>query len=254
MNKLCERAQIKLSEDSPHGIIRGYASTFGNLDRAGDIVQQGAYKHTLKSFLENGFLAVAHDWHSLSIGTFKEAKEDEHGLFVEAEFHSTPEAQNARTVARERLDRGKSVSLSIGYRVKEGEQSEEGFLLKELDLFEVSLVTVPANEQAILTAAKHLDLLTGLTFADHSKSVLTAVKDLHKRASEIHSLKLEKGRKTTLNAERRGELEALMLEFDGMMKDIKSLLDSSTPRPAEALRLAAQLQAVTMRVRLAETA
>jgi hypothetical protein len=65
-------------------------------------------------------------------------------------------------------------------------------LLKKLKLFEYSPVTVPANNNAIITDAK--SLLTGLTFAQHSEAVLTAVDGLHQRISEITELRKSQDR------------------------------------------------------------
>ena len=66
------------------------------------------------------------------------------------------------------------------------------YLLKKLKLFEYSPVTVPANDKAIIMNAKSL---TGLTFADHSRAVLTAVEGLEARIKDITNLRLSQGRK-----------------------------------------------------------
>jgi phage head maturation protease len=76
------------------------------------------------------------------------------GLWIQTEYHSTEAAQSARTIAQERMARGKSVALSIGYGIEPGgaEFSDDGtrHLLK-LKLFEVSQVNVPMLRQAGLT-------------------------------------------------------------------------------------------------------
>lgn len=151
--KICEISGIKMAGDG-NGTIEGYASTFGNFDRAKEAVVAGAFKDNLGDFLTDGFAAIGHDWASLSVGTIEEAREDAKGLFVKIAFHSTEEAQNARRVCAERLERGKSVAFSIGYQVEESERASGGTLLTRIKLYEVSIVTVPCNPQALATGAK----------------------------------------------------------------------------------------------------
>lgn len=151
--KVCELADFKMSDEGA-GSFTGYASTFGNKDCAGEVVVKGAFARTLPTFKADGFVAVGHNWSALPVATVRDAKEDDHGLFVAGDFHSTSEAQSARTVMKERLERGKSVGLSIGYEVKDSEQTKEARLLKEIDLYEFSIVTVPCNREAQATTAK----------------------------------------------------------------------------------------------------
>lgn len=152
--KECIDADFKVLDDGPHGSFSGYASVFGNTDRQNEVVVPGAFSRTLPAFLKDGFGALNHEWSTLPIATFTEAREDHRGLFVKGEFHSTPDAQAARTIVRERLERGKSVGLSIGYKVKDDEFKDGARHLKELDLFEVSLVSVPANAEAQVVGIK----------------------------------------------------------------------------------------------------
>jgi HK97 family phage prohead protease len=150
--KVIEVPRLKTTGSGP-GTLMGYASTWQK-DSVGDIVVRGAYRDTIKDWLREGFVALGHDWNRLPIATPKSAVEDSIGLKIEAEFHSTPEAQNARRVIQERLERGKSVKLSIGYDVLDDERTKAGRLLKKLKLWEVSVVNVPANTGAAVLAAK----------------------------------------------------------------------------------------------------
>lgn len=171
-----EAVDIKMGGDDGAGEIAGYASTFGNFDDVGERVIKGAFAAHLPAFLKDGFIAVGHNWSTLPIATPIEANEDEHGLFVRAAFHSTPDAQHARTVIRERLERGKSVKLSIGYEVLADDYTDEGRLLKDVRLFEWSYVTVPANQMASVTGVKELLLEGGPlhAYADATEVALAA--------------------------------------------------------------------------------
>jgi HK97 family phage prohead protease len=153
-HKECLNGEFKILDDPANGSFSGYASVFNNTDRQGEIVLKGAFADTLPAFLKDGFGALNHEWSSLPVATISEAREDDRGLWIKGEFHSTPDAQTARTVVRERLERGKSVGLSIGYNVKEDEFTKDARLLKRLDLYEVSLVSVPANQEAQVVGIK----------------------------------------------------------------------------------------------------
>jgi HK97 family phage prohead protease len=96
--------EIKQAEWDDAGVLTGYASVKQVRDRAGDEIAPGAYLN-LASLVEEGFGAVGHDLSRLPIATIEEATEDAHGLRVRMQFHTTEEAQAARTVVRERLKR-----------------------------------------------------------------------------------------------------------------------------------------------------
>ncbi len=153
---------LEIKEDdgsSEFGTFGGYASVFNKVDSYGDTIFPGAYKDTIPHFLKEGFIAWSHFWDT-PIATLKSAEEDHHGLYINAEFHSTDDAQRARKVAVERLDRGKTMGLSIGFLPKEVEWPEDtddwyrG--LKKIELFETSLVMVPADKHAQMDEAKSI--------------------------------------------------------------------------------------------------
>lgn len=141
--------------DEGAGSFAGFASCFGVKDSQGDIVVKGAYQNTLARFIERGFISWNHDWGN-PVATIKSAREDERGLYVEADFHSDPASQQARIRTQERLARGKFMGLSIGYAVDPGgaEQTKDARLLHSLTLYETGLVTVPSCAPAGVTAAK----------------------------------------------------------------------------------------------------
>ncbi|HLV81985.1 MAG TPA: hypothetical protein VKT32_16975 [Chthonomonadaceae bacterium] len=98
--------------------IACYPSVMGVLDRGGDVIYPRAFtrrRDTLKEFLASGFVAVGHRWDELPIAYPVSAREAGNCLESVAVFHSTQAAQDARTVARERLANGLKVGLSIGF-------------------------------------------------------------------------------------------------------------------------------------------
>lgn len=211
-------AQITIAPEG-HGSLTGYASTFGNWDSVRERPVKGAFAPHLAAFLKDGFIAVGHDWAALPVATPTEATEDDHGLLLKADFHSTQDAQAARTVTNERLARGKSVKLSIGYEVLQDEYVDEGRLLKEIKLYEVSLVTVPANPMAGVTASK------GLTLEDNFDAVLAANSELARRLKALASLRAKESR--VLSGANWERLSGHYASLDGIVKDLGELLKST---------------------------
>ena len=141
-------------KDEGSGSIEGYASTWiRKADSWGDVVAKGAFTKTLKERW-NGGKGIPFLWsHKLDdlkafIGT-AEADEDEKGLHFVAQFDDTEEAQKVRQLYKD----GRLRKFSFAYDViRSGEvELEDGGKaneLQELDLFEISAVTIPANDDA----------------------------------------------------------------------------------------------------------
>lgn len=138
------------------GTFIGLASTY-EVDSYGDQVMPGAYADTLPKFLQDGFVAWGHD-DRIPVAYPTRAYEDDRGLWVEAAFHGTPEAQQARQIAVERQAAGKRTGLSIGYYTKRAEMGSDGIRrLLAVDLVEVSLVMSPAADNARVSGVKASD-------------------------------------------------------------------------------------------------
>lgn len=141
-------------KDVGTGQIEGYASTWIRTpDSYGDVVKQGAFTRTLAERWNGGkgipFL-WAHQMDSLKsfIGTAT-ADEDEKGLHFVAAFDDTEEAQRVRQLYKD----GRLRKFSFAYDVVDSgpvtlENGVKANELRELDLYEISAVTVPANDDA----------------------------------------------------------------------------------------------------------
>jgi HK97 family phage prohead protease len=168
-----------------HGYIEGYGAYKGNADSYGDIIRDGAFAN-LDKFSVSGFMGKSHDWDD-AMGWIAEAKEDERGLWVKMAFHSTPDAQELRTKVQERLAAGKSVGLSIGYFTKAASpgkvEGQDVRFLDEIEVFEVSVVTMPANERATVLSAKG----HGEPRAKQFDNLTAQVQDYIHRLQEIKS-------------------------------------------------------------------
>ena len=158
--RLYKSFELKSDEN---GIVEGYASTWTKTpDSYGDIVIKGAFKETLKKRKATGHpfpLCFNHDFDQI-IGAVFEAEEDDYGLKIRASFLNTPAAQEKRELVKEGIVWQFSFAYSVlGSEAPTEEEKKQGIFQKltKLDLYEVSLVPVPANQTAIVTEIKNDD-------------------------------------------------------------------------------------------------
>lgn len=131
----------------------GHGSVFGNEDLGGDIVAEGAFKNTLKKHRDAGTLPQMFWMHDPSRvpGKWLDMSEDEHGLHVKGVLAKTPLGDEIRTLLDMKAVRG----LSIGFQIVDWDHTKDGArLLKEIDLWEVSVVSLPMNPLAQVAHAK----------------------------------------------------------------------------------------------------
>ncbi len=163
--------KVKALHDDDEGIISGYASTFGNVDRDGDVFQKGAFTDTLKELREKSLampMLAGHD-HREFIGGIQPENltQDAKGLRLKrGELDlSIPKAAEFFSLAK----KGFLTAFSIGFSiptVDDMERTDTGFLFKKADLFEISLVAVPANPDALITGIKAVGAAKTLALAD----------------------------------------------------------------------------------------
>lgn len=133
----------------------GYGAVFGNIDSYGDVIAKGAFSDTLNEHKSSGsspLMFLNHDmFGSLPIGKWTSMEEDSFGLKVTGELLDT----TAGVDTYKALKAGAINGLSIGFRPVEwamGEKSDDKYkprrTLKKVDLLEVSVVTLPANQKA----------------------------------------------------------------------------------------------------------
>ena len=137
--------------------VEGYAAAFGNVDLGQDMIHQGAFAKTLTERGNKVRFLWQHDQHE-PIGRPIEMHEDNAGLFIKAIISDTARGRDALALLRDQAISG----LSIGYDAIDGgtdySKSEDGDTvrnLRELRLWEFSLVSMPMNEMATVTALKN---------------------------------------------------------------------------------------------------
>jgi HK97 family phage prohead protease len=168
----------------------GYASVFDGLDSYGDTIKAGAYKNTIIN--RDRPIQLRWNHYGPVIGKFTEIYEDERGLFVSGELtkgHSVAEDTAAL------LRHGAISGLSIGYVVKDSEQNGVVRVLKEIELFEISIVETPADNSAHIDSVKSAKKLSevekflrakGLSQSEATATV-AAVKTIHGEREEEES-------------------------------------------------------------------
>jgi HK97 family phage prohead protease len=135
--------------DEKMGIVKGYGSYFGNKDSDGDVIAKGAYQKTIK---ENGE-RVRYLWqHKMDkpIGKIKEMYEDDKGLMFVAEIPKTTLGNDALELMKAGIVTENSVGiLPIQKQMKDGFRE-----ITEVKLYEISAVTLAANDQAKILDVK----------------------------------------------------------------------------------------------------
>ena len=184
--------------------LRGAAAVMGNMDRMYDVIMPGAFRKVLPEFLKAGFVSDTHSWDMADVVAMPVAAQERgRELLVEAEFHTDDAAQAVRAKCAERLAAGLSVGLSVGFasgddmlEFSSGKQllkdaEERGADMGLLDvagirrrtnwcraiyeiaeLYEFSIVPVPANPEARMTDIKGAGCTTPPTTVREFEQVL----------------------------------------------------------------------------------
>lgn len=153
MNHLRRPLEVKSIDEQ--GVFEGYGSVFGVEDHYRDVVEPGAFAKSLAKWRARDKFPALLWQHETDkpIGVYEDMAEDERGLYVRGRL-----LIDGVALAREAwalLKAGAIGGLSIGYRAVSEERDKSGVnRLKEIDLWETSLVTFPANEAAAVTGIK----------------------------------------------------------------------------------------------------
>lgn len=137
--------------DYQNVVVKGYLSTFGNVDRDGDIVQPGAFKDTIERFKANPIMLLDHrNSVDTAVGQFTAMREDAKGLYMEAMLSNAPGLVDVRFKVVEGVLRSTSMGGIFHY-------DETGRNIFKVDLFEGSLVGIPANPMATISTREAND-------------------------------------------------------------------------------------------------
>ena len=144
--------QFKADEyEEETGIFSGYAAVFGNVDSGGDIIEPGAFTKTIAEGWERVKILALHNDCWLPIGRPLELREDSNGLYIKAKVSDTSMGRDIKVLLKD----GVLTELSIGYDPVVFDYDENGIRhLREVKLWEVSVVTWAMNPEAVITDYK----------------------------------------------------------------------------------------------------
>ncbi len=141
-----ELKQIGESDDPLFFKFEGFGSTFGNIDSTGDRIEMGAFTESLKRL--HPVLLFGHDMNE-PLGVFDNVEERPDGLFVEGRMPKADSFVSGRIMPQMKI--GSIKSLSIGFFILDAEMVGNIRVIREVELLEISLVTIPANQMARIT-------------------------------------------------------------------------------------------------------
>lgn len=216
MSKVKSCVKSQLMEDG--GIVKGYASTFDREpDSYGDVIAKGAFAKTLEKWEklneEGRYIPLlwGHDTDNpeSNIGRVVNAYEDERGLFIEAEYDKdNPRAQYVRKLVNE----GRVYQFSFAYEVKDWatvtlEDGTKANELREIELFEVSVVQIPANSHATVEESKAMEEKAGRRNSAKDSEVLEGIAEHAAAIQEDVSSLLADNQATVSDSEREAQAE-----------------------------------------------
>jgi len=145
-----------LDEDDGGVHICGMAST-ADKDRANDVIRADAWtKGGLSNFEKNPIILFNHNYDK-PIGRATGLKVTENGLELKAKISKSAPDHVAQLVKEGILG-----AFSVGFRVKDADyiQETDGLMIKDAELFEVSVVSVPCNQAATFSISKSFDSMS----------------------------------------------------------------------------------------------
>ena len=141
-----ETKGFKAFQEGNNLYVEAYASVFGNVDSANEIVVKGAYANTLVNDFKRIRVADNHDLSEVTsiVGKLVDAKEDDYGLWVRIKISNTTKGKDIATLIEDEAVNELSVQYkTIGYFIENGIK-----YLTELKLVELGFVTRAANDKA----------------------------------------------------------------------------------------------------------
>lgn len=155
------RLKLEIKEITDQGVFEGILSPYGNVDGGDDMVEPGSFTKTLKEQGNTRPLLWQHKTDT-PIGQLTLIDQPD-GLHCQGQLlMEDPDAQKAYRFLKARIVKG----LSIGFETIKDSVEKGVRHLKEIKLYEGSIVTFPMNEMALVTSVKHRVKQDGAPAAD----------------------------------------------------------------------------------------
>lgn len=146
--------KFELTSADDTGEFSGYAAVFGNVDDGMDVIEKGAFTKTIREDFDRIKILALHNDNWLPVGKPIELKEDNKGLYIKGKISDTAMGRDIKILLKD----GVLNEMSIGYDIVESEfDSKKGIhYLKEIRLWEVSIVNWAMNDQAKIEEVKSI--------------------------------------------------------------------------------------------------
>jgi HK97 family phage prohead protease/HK97 family phage major capsid protein len=256
INSSFTKSSLPAADEADESVtIEGYASTV-DVDRHGDIVPASVWEKGVENYLKNPVILAYHN-HSEPIGRMIEHRVDAKGLWIKARISKA--AGDVFSLVKD----GVLTAFSIGFRIADAEYNSalELFVVKELELHEISVVSVPANQNTLFSLSKAFNTAEefksfklqfanpsnsakGLEASGEAKSEINEEwkmdpKELQKMLADAATAAAEQATKSLLAAQEKAATEkaaadAQQADLDAKIKAAVALATPSTTG-AEAL-------------------
>lgn len=166
---------LSLKVVAEDGFFAGYASVFNVVDSQYDSILPGAFSNTLRQRKYNQAIPLLWQHHADEpIGTLTTLREDGNGLYVEGRILLSVQCGRE---AHALLKSGVIEGLSIGYTAVDYQFDEQTGVryLSEVELWEISLVTFPANPEAGVISVKEMDFFEVLQALERAMKVVSGL-------------------------------------------------------------------------------
>lgn len=209
---------LKAMDEEGARVIEGFGSIFNNVDSHSDIVVAGAFAKSIKKRKPAMLWQHKND---MPIGVWETVKETPEGLYLKGRILDTQAGNDAYVLAKE----GAISGLSIGFSTKQYEiDSKAGVRkIKEVELYEVSLVTFPSNEKATITNVKSLEGITVENILQHKRNIEAAMRDAGASDSVARYVAAQVKSTAQCDAEVGGLTEG---QIDELSKSLLNILNS----------------------------
>lgn len=153
--------KLDVKDLNSEGEFSGYASVWDVVDVGRDVIKKGAFKKSIREKKAGNIRMLFQHDPAMPIGVWQEMAEDEKGLLVKGQLMI--KVQKGMEVME--LMKAKAIDgLSIGFRTvsfayerpkkDDGQLGDMVRIIKEVDLWEVSVVTFPMNTEARIQSVK----------------------------------------------------------------------------------------------------
>lgn len=221
--KLFKKIPLELKEnDSGNYEFEGYASTFGNVDLGNDIVVSGAFSKSLQKDPSVPIL-----WqHRMDepIGKSSDLYQDEKGLKIAYDLPKEDTFVKTRVMPQVKV--GSVKEMSIGYWIDDYDFDPKSGIryLKDISLFEVSLVTKAMNPEALITAFKSIESIRDVENYMRKHGISNS--ESKTLISMIHRLKDSSEQRDAVQESSQREVDELKGVFSEM-KELKTLFSNN---------------------------